>query len=232
MDVEDPAEARALVRRFGSSVDFYKLPPTLVLKDAELIPWLRKRRKKIFLDCKWYDIPSQVRRSVEAAGRMGVTSCTVHAGAGSAVLQAAVAARPKPLVWAVTVLTSFSDADLRKVGVDAPAGTHVLRLASLAQSCGVDGIVCSPQEAVVLRRKGIKVTLVTPGIRFGEAGGSSKDQKRTAGPGKAWTAGADHIVVGRSVLYAADPVRAVRDILKEKPKPASRKGRSAAKGKP
>jgi orotidine-5'-phosphate decarboxylase len=232
LDVEDPAEARARVGRLGSSVDFVKVPPTLALKDTELIPWLRKRRKKIFLDCKWYDIPSQVRRSVEAAGRMGVTSCTIHAGAGPAVIQAAVAARPKPLIWAVTVLTSFSDSDLRKVGVESRAEAQVVRLARLAQSCGVDGIVCSPHEAAALRRKGIKVTLVTPGIRFGEAGGASKDQKRTSGPGKAWAAGADYIVVGRSVLEAADPAKAVRDILKEKPKPASRRGRSAGKGKP
>lgn len=217
LDVNEPAEARALVRRLGPAVDFYKLPPSLVLKDAGLIPWFRARRKKIFLDCKWYDIPSQVRRSVEEAGRMGVTSCTVHASAGPAVLKAALSARPRPKVWAVTVLTSFSDADLRKVGVDVPAARQVRRLARLAADAGVEGIVCSPQEAAALRKGGIKASLITPGIRFGEAGGASKDQKRTSGPEAAWEAGADFIVVGRSILESPDPVKTVKDILRKRP---------------
>lgn len=213
LDVPSSRTAKNLVERVGKAADFYKVAPSLCFQDPSIVKWLRARRKKVFLDFKWYDIPSQVKRSVEAAGRMGVAACTIHAGAGASVMKAALSARPRPKVWAVTVLTSFSGADLRKVGVAATPQEQVLRLARLAQSCGVDGLVCSPKEAAFLRANGIKVTLVTPGIRFGEMGGASKDQKRTAGPLKAWEAGADYIVVGRSVLEAGDPAKVVRRIL-------------------
>ncbi len=213
LDVPSSRAAKNVVERVGKAADFYKVAPSLCFQDPAIVKWLRARRKKVFLDFKWYDIPSQVKRSVEAAGRMGVAACTIHAGAGASVMKAALSARPRPKVWAVTVLTSFSGADLRKVGVTATPQEQVLRLARLAQSCGVDGLVCSPNEAAFLRKSGIRVTLVTPGIRFGEMGGASKDQKRTAGPLKAWEAGADYIVVGRSVLEARDPAKAVRRIL-------------------
>jgi orotidine-5'-phosphate decarboxylase len=206
--------ARRLVRQMGSAVDFYKVPPSSTLEDLRLMNWLRARRKKIFLDCKWFDIPSQVQRSVEAAGRLGVTAVTIHAGAGRAVMVAAVRARPRPLVWGVTVLTSWGAEDLREVGVRATPQAQVLRLARLAQSVGLDGLVCSPREVAPLRRAGIRLPLITPGIRFGDRGG--KDQKRTATPQDAWGAGATHLVVGRSILEAPNPAQAAREILKLK----------------
>ena len=83
------AEARRLVRQIGSSVNFYKVPPSSTLGDSKMIAWLQSQRKKVFLDCKWFDIPTQVRRSVEAAGRLGVTAVTIHASAGRAVMAAA-----------------------------------------------------------------------------------------------------------------------------------------------
>ncbi len=206
------AEARRLVRRLGPSVGFYKVPPSSTLEDPEFIAWLKKRRKKVFLDCKWFDIPTQVRRSIEAAGRLGVTAVTIHAGAGRAVMAAAAAARPKPLVWGVTVLTSFGPDDLEEVGVSPNPLAQVLRLARLAQSAGLDGLVCSPKEVAPLRKAGIRLPLITPGIQFGGNGGS--DQKRTATPQEAWGAGANHLVVGRSILDAKDPAQAAREILK------------------
>ncbi|MBL8022802.1 MAG: orotidine-5'-phosphate decarboxylase [Elusimicrobia bacterium] len=211
LDVAGKA-ARLLVRQLGSVVDFYKVPPSATLEDAGLIPWLRARKKKIFLDCKWLDIPSQVQRSVEAAGRRGVTAVTIHTGAGRAVMIAAVRARPKPLVWGVTVLTSLGAEDLREVGVRATPLAQVLRLARLAQSVGLDGLVCSPREVATLRRAGIRLPLITPGIQFG--GHVGGDQKRTATPQDAWGAGATHLVVGRSILEASDPARTAREILK------------------
>jgi orotidine-5'-phosphate decarboxylase len=214
LDVETPRAARALVRRVGREADFYKVPPSLVLKDPSLLRWLARRRKKVFLDCKWYDIPSQVARSVREAARQGVASCTVHAGAGSAVLRAAAAVRPRPLLWAVTVLTSLDRAGLRECGVSATPERQVLRLARLAARAGVDGLVCSPREARALRRRGVRLPLVTPGIAWGRA---AADQRRTASPAEAWSAGADWIVVGRAVAGARDPAAVVRDILKEKP---------------
>ncbi len=206
------AEARRLVRGIGPSVNFYKVPPSSTLEDPKLIAWLQARRKKVFLDCKWFDIPTQVRRSVEAAGRLGVTAVTLHASAGRAVMAAAVAARPKPLIWGVTVLTSFGPDDLAQVGVKSTPLAQVLRLARLAQSVGLDGLVCSPKEARALRRAGIRLPLITPGIQFG--GHAGKDQKRTATPEEAWKAGANHLVVGRSILEAKNPAQAAREILK------------------
>lgn len=206
------AEARRLVRRLGAAVDFYKIPPSSTLGDVGLLAWLQKRQKKVFLDCKWFDIPTQVRRSVESAGRLGITAVTIHAGAGRAVMAAAVAARPKPWVWGVTVLTSFGPEDLAQVGVQATPLAQVLRLARLAQSVGLDGLVCSPKEVSALRKAGIRLPLITPGIQFG--GNVGRDQKRTATPQEAWGAGANHLVVGRSILEAKNPAQAAQEILK------------------
>ncbi|MBL0059486.1 MAG: orotidine-5'-phosphate decarboxylase [Elusimicrobia bacterium] len=216
-------EARGLVRRLGPAVDFYKVPPAATLNDPRLIGWLLARKKRVFLDCKWFDIPTQVRRSVEAAGRLGVTAVTLHAGAGRAVMSAALSARPRPLVWGVTVLTSFGSEDLREVGLRVLPSVQVLRLARLAQRAGLDGLVCSPQEVASLRRAGIRLPLVTPGIQFGGLVGA--DQKRTATPEKAWGAGANHLVVGRSILEAPDPAQVAREILE-----LGRRGSRKAKG--
>ncbi|HMX42874.1 MAG TPA: orotidine 5'-phosphate decarboxylase, partial [Elusimicrobiota bacterium] len=110
---------------------------------------------------------------------------------------------------------SLGARDIQEVGVEVPPAEQVLRLARLAQAAGVDGLVCSPQEVSLLRKNGITVTLVTPGIRFGGTVGG--DQQRTATPGEAWSAGADYIVVGRSLLEAADPAATAKKILDERP---------------
>jgi orotidine-5'-phosphate decarboxylase len=204
--------ARRLVRQLGPSVHFYKVPPSSTLEDPGLIPWLLAQKKKVFLDCKWFDIPTQVQRSIESAGRMGVAAVTIHAGAGRAVMAAAVAARPKPLIWGVTVLTSFGPEDLRGVGLPPRPLAQVLLLARMAQSAGLDGLVCSPKEVAPLRRAGIRLPLITPGIQFGDHVGG--DQKRTASPQEAWGAGATHLVVGRSILAAPNPAQTAREILK------------------
>ncbi|MBI4395627.1 MAG: orotidine-5'-phosphate decarboxylase [Elusimicrobia bacterium] len=204
-------KAKALVERMGEAVDFYKVSPFLMMQDAAFVPWLIARGKRVFLDCKWYDIPSQVARSVEAAGRMGVTSCTIHASAGSEVMKAALSVTPRPLIWGVTVLTSMGAGDLIEIGVADVPFLQVHRLATLAQACGLNGLVCSPLEISYLREKGIVLDLITPGIQFGEAGG--KDQKRTASPQDAWSAGAAYIVVGRSILDSKDPAETARKIL-------------------
>jgi orotidine-5'-phosphate decarboxylase len=211
------AAARRLVRQIGPDVEFYKVPPSSTLEDPTFIAWLLARKKKVFLDCKWFDIPTQVRRSVEAAGRLGVTAVTLHASAGRAVMAAAVSARPKPLIWGVTVLTSMGPDDMAEVGLTRSPLAQVLRLARLAQSVGLDGVVCSPKEVEPLRRAGIRFPLITPGIQFGESVGG--DQKRTATPDHAWKAGATHLVVGRSILEARDPAQTAREILKLRPRP-------------
>jgi orotidine-5'-phosphate decarboxylase len=211
LDVSSGKEARGVVRRLGSAVDFYKVAPSLLMEDFSFIPWLKDQGKKIFLDCKWHDIPSQVERSVVAAEKMGVTSCTVHVGGGGAMLKAALEAYPRPQFWGVTVLTSLSGEDLKQVGVRSLPAGQVLRLAILGQTQGLDALVCSPQEVAFLRRNKIRLPLVTPGIQVGPTKG--KDQKRTATPQAAWNAGATMLVVGRSILESTNPQETVRRIL-------------------
>lgn len=211
LDVETSTEAKKLVEKVGAAVDFYKVAPSMTLKDPDFVPWLIDQGKKVFLDCKWYDIPSQVQRSVETAGRMGITSCTIHTSAGTAVMKAALAAVPRPQVWGVTVLTSMGEVDIKEVGIASNPQEQVLRLAKLAQSCGLDGLVCSAQEVSLLRKNGITLPLITPGIQFGNIAG--KDQTRVATPQQAWKDGSNYLVIGRAILEAKDPAQTAKEIL-------------------
>jgi orotidine-5'-phosphate decarboxylase len=210
LDLETVDKAKALVRQIGKAGTFYKVPPSLHMQDPGLVSWLKDQGKDVFLDCKWYDIPSQVQRSVQAAGKAGVTACTIHVSAGSEALKAALLAYPRPKIWGVTVLTSLGKADLAEVGVPAEPADQVLRLAALAQKHQIDGLVCSPLETARLRENGISLTLITPGIQW--AGGGGKDQRRVASPQQAWSDGANYIVVGRAITEAKDPAAAARDI--------------------
>jgi orotidine-5'-phosphate decarboxylase len=172
----------------------------------------------VFLDVKFHDIPNTVAGAVRAAGRLGVAMLNVHVAGGPAMLRAAVEAAngctPRPAVLGVTVLTSVDDADLATTGVPHGAHDQVLRLAALAQSCGLDGVICSPQEIAALRsRFGAGFKLVVPGIR--PAGSSRADQKRTLGPAAAIAAGADWLVIGRPITAAPDPRAAAATIAVE-----------------
>ncbi len=169
----------------------------------------------IFLDLKFHDIPNTVAGACRAAARLGVSIMNVHAQGGAAMMRAAVdAARgvsPSTKVIAVTMLTSLSDEDLPTVGLVPPVADQVLRLASLAQQCGLDGVVCSAHEITRLRRElGPDFLLVVPGIR--PTGSVTGDQRRVMGPAEAQAAGADILVIGRPITEAADPARAARDI--------------------
>jgi orotidine-5'-phosphate decarboxylase len=170
----------------------------------------------IFLDLKFHDIPNTVAGAVRGAAALpGCAMLTVHAAGGAAMLAAAVAAareaaRP-PSVLAVTVLTSFDDADLEACGVGGGIRDQVLRLADLAVTAGVDGLVCSPVEIGALRlRFGRDLRLVVPGIR--PAATAPDDQKRTMTPLDALAAGADVLVIGRPITAAPDPKAAARQI--------------------
>jgi len=172
----------------------------------------------LFLDVKFHDIPNTVAGAIRAAGALGARMLTLHTAGGPAMLRAAVAAaasleRP-PWLLGVTVLTSFDDLDLRAIGVAHPASDQVLRLAELAQVCGLDGVICSPHEIRALRRRfGPDLKLVVPGIRPRDA--SAGDQKRTMSPGEAAALGADVLVVGRPITQAADPRAAAQAITAE-----------------
>ena len=171
----------------------------------------------VFLDLKLHDIPATVERAVARAAGLGVRLLTVHAGGGPAMLDAAVKRAAKEntglSLLAVTVLTSLEEQDLREVGVESSVEAHVLRLARVAAGVGVEGFVCSPQEASLLRRELGAVTLVTPGVRGqGDAAG---DQKRVATVAEAIAAGADWLVVGRPLRDAPDPAAAARRLAEE-----------------
>lgn len=177
----------------------------------------------LFLDLKFHDIPNTVAGAVRAVTPLGPFMLNVHAAGGVAMMRAALdaagdtAARVgvrRPLVIAVTVLTSLADNDLTAVGQQGPAADQVRRLAALAGSAGLDGIVCAPTEIELLRREmGRDFVLVTPGIR--PAGAAMGDQKRVMTPGEAVRRGADYLVIGRPITAASDPAAAARAIADE-----------------
>jgi orotidine-5'-phosphate decarboxylase len=180
---------------------------------------------RIFLDLKFHDIPNTVAGAVRAAADLGVHMLTVHAAGGEAMMRAAVQAAEnaaqnangaRPLILAVTVLTSLDEADLVAIGQNGPIAEQVARLATLAKTAGIDGAVCSPLEIETLKsRLGAGFALVVPGVRPGWA--TSDDQKRVMTPGDAVGAGADYLVIGRPITRADDPVSAARRIADEMP---------------
>ena len=170
----------------------------------------------LFLDLKFHDIPNTVGAAVRSALPLKPFILNVHASGGPAMMAAAVEASreasPRPLVIAVTVLTSLDDVDLKSVGQSGPTENQVLRLGRLAREAKLDGIVCSAQEAETLRAAlGPDFKLIVPGIR--PAGSAVGDQKRVMGPKEAIRAGADFLVVGRPITEASDPVAAARAII-------------------
>jgi orotidine-5'-phosphate decarboxylase len=209
LDFADAAQARSLVAQLGDAAPAYKIGLQLLTAEGPaLVRELVGQGKQVFLDLKLHEIPQSVAGGVAAAGALGVAMVTVHASAGSAVLRAAVeAARgyPQLQVLALTVITSMDDADLREVGVDAGVAQQVVRLAMLAAQAGCHGVIASPLEAQLLREHlPPGMAIVTPGTRLG--GDAATDQVRTATPGDAIRSGASHVVMGRSVTRAKDPV--------------------------
>lgn len=170
----------------------------------------------LFLDLKFHDIPNTVAGAIRAALPLQPRMINVHATGGSAMMKAAAAAAAetgpsRPLVLAVTVLTSLDDSDLIAGGINGPTETQVLRLAQLAQAAGLDGVVCSAKEIKLLRQAlGPDFKLVVPGIR--PAGADAGDQKRVMTPPDAMAAGADYLVIGRPITTAVDPADAARAI--------------------
>ncbi len=177
----------------------------------------------LFVDLKFHDIPNTVAGAIRSSLHMRPFMVNVHASGGKAMMQAAVdAARetsedlgiPRPMVLAVTVLTSLDDNDLTEVGQNGPAAEQVKRLALLAQESGIDGVVCSSKEIGILRKTcGPDFKLVVPGIRPNWA--AAGDQKRIMTPKDAVAAGADYLVIGRPITSADDPVAAARRIVEE-----------------
>jgi orotidine-5'-phosphate decarboxylase len=215
LDLPDVAAAEAMVTRLGDSVTFYKIGYQLAYAGGlPLVSQLVKSGKKVFLDLKLHDIGNTVARGVESVAKLGATFLTVHAYPQT--LKAAVEGRAGSdlKLLAVTVLTSYDDSDLHAAGYRLSVSDLVEARAQQAQVLGLDGIVCSPEEASGLRKiVGHQMTLVTPGIR--PAGSEVGDQKRIMTPARAIAAGSDYLVVGRPITGAADPKAAAEAVHAE-----------------
>jgi orotidine-5'-phosphate decarboxylase len=222
LDLPGIDQALDMVERLGDATDFYKVgSPLFTRAGPPLVRELRGMGKRVFLDLKYHDIPSTVANAVTAAAEMDVELLTVHASGGAAMMAAARAAADAfgdaaPKLLGVTILTSFSAADVEQVWNKEIISMRdeVVRLAGIAADAGVHGVVTSPLEVEALKRRhGAGFLVVTPGIRA--PGDRLGDQTRTASPADAARAGADYLVVGRPVLTAADPVAVIESMRAE-----------------
>jgi orotidine-5'-phosphate decarboxylase len=205
LDVPDAAAAKALVTELGDAVRFYKIGLELFMAGGyfELLEWLVKNGKQVFVDLKFFDVPETVRAAVRALAGSGATFATVHGN--QAIMEAAVRDKGDLKILAVTVLTSLDRGDLDDLGFACDVDKLVLSRARRALVTGVDGIVSSGLEAPMIRRElGDRLLVVTPGIRPVD-NKPVDDQKRTVDVAQAFRNGADYIVVGRPIRQAADP---------------------------
>ena len=226
LDVPSRAEALGLVDRLGGEVDFYKVGLELYTRAGpDVVRDLRARGKRVFLDLKLHDIPNTVSGAVRATAELEVELLTVHAAGGAPMLSAAAAAAAEAgpgrfALLGVTLLTSLSPTDV-EAAWGRPISSlreEVLRLAAAARASGLAGVVASPHEAEALhRRLGPGLLIVTPGIRL--PGAPAHDQARIATPGAAVRAGATHLVIGRSVTAAPDPVAAMAEVRRNLERP-------------
>lgn len=224
IDTADLDEAKRLADRLSGAVGLLKLGLQFYVAHGRAgVAALADSGLPVFLDLKFHDIPNTVAGAVRATAGAAPAMLTVHAGGGAAMMRAAAAAAmrladtaagARPKVLAVTILTSFDDADAASVGMAGPVVDLVKRTAALAQACGLDGVVASAREVAMLRAEcGPDFTLVVPGIRPGWA--SADDQKRIVTPAEALHRGADYLVIGRPITRADDPGDAARRIAAE-----------------
>ena len=214
LDVPSVDAAETMVTRLGDAVSFYKIGYQLAFAGGlDYVPKLIQSGKRVFLDLKLHDIANTVAAGVKSVARLGATFLTVHAYPQT--MQAAVEARGGALrILGVTVLTSYDENDLKAAGYESSVEALVARRAEQARALGVDGLVCSPEEAANVRAiAGAGMALVTPGIR--PTGAEAGDQKRIMTPAAAIAAGADYLVVGRPIVAASDPRAAAEAIVAE-----------------
>lgn len=219
LDVKSKAAAARLVEQLGDAVSFYKIGSPLFTRcGPDIVRTLKQQGKKVFLDLKYHDIPNTVASAVAAAAELDVDLLTIHAGGGTAMIEAARNSvnGSATRILAVTLLTSFGADDVEKVWGKQLSSLReeVARIAQLAAGAGAHGVVASPLEAEALKRRhGPDFLVVTPGIR--PAGADRNDQTRVATPADALRAGADYLVVGRPVIEADDPHAVVMQMHEE-----------------
>ena len=215
LDRSSRDEILQLAQRLSGAAGVLKLGlQAFVANGPSLVRELAGRGERVFLDLKLHDIPNTVAKAVGEAAQLGVHMVTIHASGGPRMMEAAVKAAEGSdlLLLGVTVLTSLDDAQMRAVGYRDGASISADRLAKLAADAGVGGVVASPLEIAMIRRRcGAGLKIVTPGIRA--AGEARGDQVRTMAPGEAIRAGADYIVVGRPITEASDPRAAAEKIV-------------------
>lgn len=219
LDCADARAAMALAARLDPALCRAKIGKELfTAAGPALVHELHDAGFGVFLDLKYHDIPNTVASACRAAAELGVWMVNVHALGGRAMMTAAAEAlarrASRPKLVAVTVLTSMAGEDMREVGLQGDPQQAVLKLARLARSCGLDGVVCSAQEAPLLRKElGTGFCLVTPGVRPATA--AKDDQQRVATPRQAIAGGADYLVIGRPITQAPDPRIALQAIADE-----------------
>jgi orotidine-5'-phosphate decarboxylase len=223
LDVKDKKEALSLVAKIDQAETFKVGLQLYTAEGPQLLKKIKDMGKKIFLDLKLHDIPNTVLEAVKSGMRHGVEMMTLHASGGQEMMALAseAAAREaekqggmKPLLLAVTILTSLKEEQLKEIGMAANVIEQVLRLARLAQKAGMDGVVCSPQEIEVIKKEfASELLIVTPGIR--PAWAASHDQKRIMTPAEAIQKGADYLVIGRPITAAPSPQKAYLEIMDE-----------------
>jgi orotidine-5'-phosphate decarboxylase len=220
LDFEQQADALNLVSQLDPSLCRLKVGKEMFTHfGPQFVTQLQQRRFDVFLDLKFHDIPNTVAKAVKAAADLGVWMVNVHASGGSRMMSAARESllsygADKPHLIAVTVLTSMEQSDLTELGINLTPAQQVMKLAGLTQQAGLDGVVCSAQEATLLKQTfGKAFCLVTPGIR--PASSAQDDQRRVMTPAQAITAGVDYMVIGRPVTKAAQPLDALNAIVQE-----------------
>jgi len=215
LDLPEAAEARRMVELLDGVVDFFKVGMLLYLIDGQnMVRWLLEQGKKVFLDLKFYDVPDTVGPAVAQAAASGVHMLTVHGNREILQRAGAAAAGTDLRVLAVTVLTSLDATDIEEMGFPCSLSDLVERRAGWAIESGCAGLVASPREAAMLRKRyGQAPLIVTPGIR--PAGSSMGTHKRAATPAEAVQAGSDYLVIGQPIIRAADPRAAAQRIAEE-----------------
>lgn len=224
LDFHRMEDVVSLVDRLGDSVSYYKVGMELFYSvGAQVITYLQEKGKNIFLDLKLHDIPNTAAQGLCSLMANGANMLNVHASGGYTMMKTAAdrlhamaqeQGMECPKLIAVTILTSISEDDWQGLGMQCSIREQVVRLAKLAKEAGLDGVVASPQEAAAIREAcGPEFLIVTPGVR--PAGASIDDQSRIATPASALANGATHLVIGRPIRAAEDPVQAAEKIVKE-----------------